>query len=42
MCLWFDNMPVIVGASDRMITSGDIEFEPERAKIYASLTLSPC
>jgi hypothetical protein len=34
MCLWFDNMPVIVGASDRMITSGDIEFEPERAKIY--------
>src|SRR5574341_740220 len=33
MCKWEDQV-VIVGASDRMITYGDIEYEPARTKIY--------
>ena len=28
------DFPTILGASDRMLTAGDIEFEPERSKIY--------
>lgn len=38
MCYW-GGTSMIVGASDRMITSGDTEFEPDRTKIY-SLTNS--
>lgn len=39
MCQWVlaDNdpgMPVVVGASDRMLTSGDVEFEPPQPKIF--------
>jgi hypothetical protein len=26
--------PTILGASDRMLTAGDIEFEPDRSKIF--------
>jgi 20S proteasome alpha/beta subunit len=33
MC-YLNRTPMIVGASDRMITAGDTEFEPESAKIY--------
>jgi len=29
---------VILGASDRMLTSGDVEFEPESAKVHALTT----
>jgi hypothetical protein len=26
---------ILIGASDRMLTAGDVEFEPETAKIYS-------
>jgi 20S proteasome alpha/beta subunit len=29
---------IVIGASDRMLTAGDIEFEPERAKIFPITT----
>lgn len=32
MCTW-EGRPMIVGASDRMITAGDIEFEPPQTKV---------
>lgn len=36
MGLWKDNKkyPFIIGASDRMITAGDIEYEPSQSKIH--------
>ncbi len=33
VCQW-QGKPMIVGASDRMLTAGDIEFEPLQAKFY--------
>lgn len=30
----FENLYMIVGASDRMLTAGDIEFEPPQSKIF--------
>lgn len=30
----YQGFPVIVGASDRMVTAGDLEFEPPHSKIY--------
>lgn len=29
-----DGRPVLIGITDRMITAGDIEYEPPRGKIY--------
>lgn len=37
LCRWGD-MPVVVAASDRMITAGDIQFQPPRTKIYQLTT----
>lgn len=31
ICTW-NNQPMIIGASDRMLTAGDIEFEPPQPK----------
>ncbi|MBI3635186.1 MAG: hypothetical protein HY216_03065 [Candidatus Rokubacteria bacterium] len=33
ICLW-NNQPLIIGASDRMLTVGDIEFEPPQTKVF--------
>jgi 20S proteasome alpha/beta subunit len=33
-CTWVNTAPIIVGASDRMITVEDVEFEPPQTKVY--------
>lgn len=33
-CNWVNNAPVVVAASDRMITVGDVAFEPPQTKVY--------
>ncbi len=33
ICQWL-NVPIVVGCSDRMLTSGDIQFQPPASKIY--------
>ncbi len=40
MCFW-EGQPSVICVSDRMITSGDIQFEPPAKKIY-QLTSSSC
>jgi hypothetical protein len=32
------DLPTILGASDRMLTAGDIQFEPQQSKIVALTT----
>src|SRR5207249_5007921 len=36
LCQW-ENNQMIVGASDRMITAGDIEFQPPQQKVLRQL-----